>query len=340
MSDHRDLVLQFIKDHPQTNRKAIAEFVAVHADQKVSIPTISRDLEALVVAGKIVKAGQARATTYAAAVDLDAYFSRGPDERMLVSEYFNFEVWQRLKDLFSPTELAAIDRLNQTYRKNKTTLSKTLYKKEIERLTIEFSWKSSRIEGNTYNLLDTERLIREREEAAGKSKDEAIMILNHKAALDFIFTDPGYFKKISLSKIEYLHRLLTSGLGVSSGVRQRQVAILGTKYRPLDNQHQIHEALENLVSVINKTAHPLAKALLAVLMISYIQPFEDGNKRTARTLGNALLLAFDYCPLSYRSADENEYKKGIILFYEQNDLSYFKKIFVDQFKFGVKNYFQ
>ncbi|HIU65177.1 MAG TPA: Type 1 glutamine amidotransferase-like domain-containing protein [Candidatus Enterousia avicola] len=75
------------------------------------------------------------------------------------------------------------------------------------------------------------------------------------------------------------------------------------------------------------------------LLISYIQPFEDGNKRTARTVGNALLLAADYCPLSYRNADEIEYKKGMILFYEQNDWSYFKTIFTDQFRQGIEKYF-
>lgn len=74
-------------------------------------------------------------------------------------------------------------------------------------------------------------------------------------------------------------------------------------------------------------------------MIAYIQPFEDGNKRTSRILANALLLAFDYCPLSYRSVDEIEYKKAVILFYEQNNLAYFKKLFIEQFKQAVNKYF-
>ncbi len=340
MKNHLDLILQFIKDHPKTNRKAIVDFLATQAQIKISVPTISRALEALVAAGKIVKSGQARATTYAAAIDPDTYFETEPDARSLISDSFNFKVWERLSDLFSPTELATLDKLNQTYRTNKAQLSKTIYKKEVERLTIELSWKSSKIEGNTYNLLDTEHLIRERREAAGKSKDEAIMILNHKAALDFIFGEPEYFQTISLAKIEHLHHLLTADLGVSSGIRQRIVAILGTRYLPLDNRVQIREALENSVNLINKTMHPLAKSLLAGLLISYIQPFEDGNKRTGRLLGNALLQAFDYCPLSYRSVDEEEYKKAILLFYEQDDFVYFKKIFVDQFKFGVANYFR
>ena len=101
----------------------------------------------------------------------------------------------------------------------------------------------------------------------------------------------------------------------------------------------IKDALKALIEVINRTENPIEKALIAVLMIAYIQPFEDGNKRTSRILGNALLLANDYCPLSYRSVDEVEYKKAIIMFYEQNNATYFKKLFLDQYKQAVKKYF-
>lgn len=94
-----------------------------------------------------------------------------------------------------------------------------------------------------------------------------------------------------------------------------------------------------LCDSVNQSEHPVEKALLTVLMISYIQPFEDGNKRAARLLGNALLLAHNYCPLSYRSVDEVEYKKGVLLFYEQNSLSYFKTIFIDQFRQAVTKSF-
>ena len=117
------------------------------------------------------------------------------------------------------------------------------------------------------------------------------------------------------------------------------VGIVGTNYKPLDNSYQIKEALKNLIEVINKTDNPIEKALISVLMIAYIQPFEDGNKRTSRILGNALLLANNYCPLSYRSVDEIEYKKAIILFYEQNNASYFKRLFIEQFRQAVSKYF-
>ncbi len=328
-------ILNFIKKHPDS---ASSDIIA-HIGTAASRPTVLRDIDLLLRDGKITKSGVGRATRYSAAISIDEYFDIDPDKRKLKSEKFNFAVWDEMQNLFSVRELSELDKLNAQYRDEKSKMSPTLLKKEFERLTIEFAWKSSRIEGNTYTLLDTERLIKEHIAAKGKDKSESQMILNHKAALDFIFSKPDLFKKITVAKIEQIHKLLTGGLDVESGIRERGVGIIGTNYRPLDNKFQIKESLEQLVKLINTLEHPLEKALAAVLMISYIQPFEDGNKRTARTIGNAILLAFDYCPLSYRSADEVEYKKGIILFYEQNDFKYFKSIFVGQFSDAIRKYF-
>ena len=98
--------------------------------------------------------------------------------------------------------------LQGLYRRNVSQLSETEYKKELERLAIDLSWKSSQIEGNTYSLLETERLLREKETASGKTKDEAIMLLNHKDAIDFIVENPDYLIPLSISKIEDIHSIL------------------------------------------------------------------------------------------------------------------------------------
>ena len=81
------------------------------------------------------------------------------------------------------------------------------------------------------------------------------------------------------------------------------------------------------------------KALLALVLLSYIQAFSDGNKRTARIIGNGILIAYGYCPISFRSVDSIDYKKAMLMFYEQNNIAAFKKIFIDQFLFAVKTYF-
>ncbi|MCR4322878.1 MAG: Fic family protein, partial [Candidatus Azambacteria bacterium] len=190
-----------------------------------------------------------------------------------------------------------------------------------------------------YSLIDTEILIKEHKEAKGRKKEEAIMILNHKKTLDYIFSNQIHFKTITIRKIEGLHHLLTQDLSISKGLRKKAVGIVGTAYRPLDNEHQVREAIEKTTALINGFSDPFSKALAAILLTSYIQPFEDGNKRTSRLLGDAILLAHDVCPLSYRSIDEADYKKAIILFYEQNNARFFKELFVQQYKFAVENYF-
>ena len=116
------------------------------------------------------------------------------------------------------------------------------------------------------------------------------------------------------------------------------MGIVGSKYRPLDNVYQIQDAVEALAVAIKKTRSPYAKALLAVLGISYIQPFEDGNKRTGRLMANALLLAHKLAPLSYRNVDEADYRAAMIVFYELNSIIPFKKIFINQYEFAAGNY--
>jgi len=94
-----------------------------------------------------------------------------------------------------------------------------------------------------------------------------------------------------------------------------------------------------MTELINSKENYFEKAFLSLLFISYIQAFEDWNKRTARMLTNAILLAYGLIPLSYRWVDVIEYKKATILFYEVNNITYFKKIFIEQFEDAVKNYF-
>ena len=178
------------------------------------------------------------------------------------------------------------------------------------------------------------------EEAKGHKKEEAIMILNHKEALDYINQNKGTFLKISVSKIEDIHYLLTKKLGIARNLRKTAVGVTGTKYKPIDNNQQILDALSKACYLVNKEDNPFAKALILSLLTAYIQPFEDGNKRTSRLIANAILLAHDICPLSYRNVNEAEYKKAVVLFYEQNNLSYFKHLFIEQFEFAVDNYFK
>lgn len=242
-------------------------------------------------------------------------------------------------ELFAPEELNILNSAQEQFRQHLSEMNDTEYRKEMERLGIDLSWKSSQIEGNTYSLLETERLLREKETASGKTKDEAIMLLNHKDALDFILDVPDYLQPLKVNRIEDIHSILTKELGVERNIRHRRVGITGTNYRPLDNEFQIREALEDSVRLINSESIVFDKALLALVLLSYIQAFTDGNKRTARIVSNGILIANGYCPISFRTVDSIDYKKAMLLFYEQNNIAAFKRIFIDQFLFAVKTYF-
>ncbi len=189
---------------------------------------------------------------------------------------------------------------------------------------IEFSWKSSVIEGNTYSLLGTEALIKNNIIGEGQTREETQMILNHKDAFNETIHNRERFLKLQLADVEHIHSVLTKKLGIGKNIRRAGVGITGTRYRPLDNESQIKEALQNMVDLINKKELFFEKALLILILIAYIQVFEDGNKRTSRMISNSILLAHNSIPLSYRIVDVEEYKKAVILFYELNNLSYFK----------------
>jgi Fic family protein len=344
-SNFSDILLDFIKVHPQLSSAQIHE----HAGLEISYASLKRQLENLVSLNLITSSGKGRATKYLLSptyeilrpVDVDEYFVKEIDDREIQHSYNPALVTEILPKtlVFTGEESDYLADLQRKYQSNVSRLPEEEYRKELERLAIDLSWKSSQIEGNTYSLLETERLLRDRETAAGKTKEEASMLLNHKEALDFVIANPGYLDPLSVAAIEDVHSILVKELNVARNLRRHRVGISGTNYRPLDNEFQIKEALEQTCILINGKASAFEKALLALVLLSYIQPFSDGNKRTARIVSNALLINNNHCPISFRTVDAIDYKKAMLLFYEQNNITAFKKIFIEQFAFAVKTYF-
>lgn len=339
-------ILQFLHYHSLANR---AEIMA-GLTKAPSDSTMKRLLSAAVKEGNIEKAGRGPATKYKLTpqahvtmpLDLATYFDKDIDERE-VQESFNFDLIRDVLpkvEIFTKEELEVLNAAQMEFVKNTEGMTDLEYRKEMERLGVDLSWKSSQIEGNTYSLLETERLLKDKQTASGKTKEEAIMLLNHKDALDFVLDIPDYLKELSVHRIENLHSILTKELEVDRmKIRHRRVGITGTNYRPLDNEFQIREALEDTCTLVNGKDNVFEKALLTLVLLSYIQAFVDGNKRTARITSNAVLIANGYCPISFRTVDSIDYKKAMLMFYEQKNIAAFKKIFIEQFLFAVKTYF-
>jgi Fic family protein len=345
MSQKRADIINYIKDNPDCSSTIIQNAF----EEKYSLATIKRILQELTAADIIEKKGSAKNTRYRVKaaylvvekIDLDNYYQREFDQRKIFSHY-NIELAKTILpsiNIFSTEELSLLEKLQGQFVKSISGLTRLEYDKEMERLAIDLSWKSSQIEGNTYSLLETEQLLLEKKTAAGKSRAEATMLINHKEAIDFIVLQPDYMYPLTVKKIEDLHSILIKDLPVSKNIRTRRVGISGTNYVPLDNEFQIKEALDDMCRLVNEKKNVFEKALMTLLLVSYIQPFMDGNKRTARILCNAILMHFKYCPLSFRTVDRLDYKKAILIFYEINNLSAFKELFIQQYEFAVNTYF-
>jgi Fic family protein len=338
-------ILEYIRIHPSLSSKEIHDGLGI----EIGYATLKRALDSLLSEGLIIKSGRGKGTKYLVGqayeilhtIDLEEYFRKEIDERAIRDSFNHTLIRDTLSNIsvFTNNEINHLNYLQEKYTENISKLSLQEYQKELERLAIDLSWKSSQIEGNTYSLLETERLLKEKETAAGKTKDEAIMLLNHKESLDFIIANSSYLNPITISRIEDIHSMLIKDLDVDRNIRRRRVGITGTNYKPLDNEFQIREALADTCTLVNGKENVFEKSLLTLVLLSYIQAFNDGNKRTARIVSNAILINNNYCPISFRTVDSIEYKKAMLLFYEQNNISAFKKIFINQFEFAVNTYF-
>ena len=342
--DKQQAIIDFVIRYPDTSSKEIVD--GLHS---MAIATVKRALKNLVADNHLYVTGKGKSTRYYVSpgyellrpINVAEYFTKEIDERKIKTG-FNHDLIQNVLSksrIFADSELIKLQNLQDLYIEKSSQLTAYEYKRERERLAIDLSWKSSQIEGNTYSLLETERLLKEKETASGKPKDDATMLLNHKEAIDFIIEHPQYVAPLTVPAIEDIHSILMQDLGIDRNMRTHRVAISGTNYKPLDNQFQIKEALESMCELVNNQSDVFTKALLVLTIISYIQAFADGNKRTARIISNAVLISNNYCPISFRTVDSIEYKKAMLIFYEQNNIMPLKNIFINQFEFAVNTYF-
>ncbi len=309
--------------------------------------TLQRDLSKLVDYGVVARKGEARATVYQTTplgmtgVTLsEEVLSKLFSEENRPPIRYDFTRLDTLRSLplFTQDDVKQLERFNGIFKQKLLNAPTDLIRRERERMTIELSWKSSQFEGNTYSLLETESLIKDGVVGKGKSKEETVMILNHKHALDFTADQKEAFsKKLTPSLVIDLHKILAKGL-FSFDIREQAVGITGSVYQPLDNKHQINDELQRFCDVVNEKESIFEKTLLAFTYICYLQPFNDGNKRTGRILANALLYANDSFPLSLRAVNVNTYKLAILAFYELGVLGNAKQVLIDQAKFAAEQY--
>lgn len=207
----------------------------------------------------------------------------------------------------------------------------TYARKIYQRLLIDLSWNSSRLEGNTYSLLETERLLATGEEASGKDWIDAQMILNHKDAIEFIVS---LSEEISINRyiILNIHALLSNNLlrdpNACGKLRKIPVNIGKSVYHPLEVPQLIEEYFEKILFKAKMIMNPFEQSFFLMVHLPYLQPFLDVNKRVSRLAGNIPFIRENLSPLSFVDVPKSDYIQGLLAIYELNRVELFRDLFV------------
>ena len=332
-------ILDYVASHPGSRRGAIRH----HVMPAASAATVWRALKRLVEQGRLTVSGNGPATGYALA-GADAVLSHLQTPHGLRpptfyrKEFLDGYVPGRTFYL-NETERARLRRAGQ--QQSAPLPAGTYARRILERLLVDLSWASSRMEGNTYDILETERLIRFGEEATGKDRRESVMILNHKEAIEYIAV---HLEDIAVGRMDLfsIHALLADGLlidpGMAGRLRQMPVGISASSYRPLEDAYDIEEEFRILVAKAAAIADPFEQSFFLLAHIPYLQAFADVNKRTSRVAANIPLLKADLAPLSFVAMDDTAYIDALIGVYELNNVALLRKVYVEAYLASARNY--
>ncbi|MDE0203010.1 MAG: Fic family protein [Rhodospirillaceae bacterium] len=217
----------------------------------------------------------------------------------------------------------------------------TYARQVLNRLLIDLSWNSSRLEGNTYSLLDTKRLIEAGAEAEGKDRRDTQMILNHKEAIEFLVdaaADIGFNRYTILN----LHAALADGLlddpDAAGRLRHIPVGITQSVFHPLEVPQLIEECFDRILVKASAIEDPFEQVFFALVQLPYLQPFDDVNKRVSRLAANIPLIEANLSPLSFEDVSRDLYTEAVLGVYELNRVELLRDVFVWAYERSAARY--
>lgn len=341
------------------NDQPWASSTELKSEVSASLATVKRHLEALVDSGLVIQEGRTRSTRYkladtretqnttpttgtgpiwsAQSLSLRATLEKPLGMRNAVTYQRTFvDNYVPNQTSLLPPSLATT--LMEEGRMRGQQPAGTYARKVLEPLLIDLSWSSSRLEGNRYSLLATEELFKSG--ATGGDLD-AVMLLNHKAAIEFMVDAvPTY--GLTTPVIQNLHALLMqdlladpSGLGT---IRQKVVNISDTTYLPSQVPSLLGEMLECILEKARQIKNPVESAFFLWINLAYLQPFDDGNKRTSRLAANVPLMLYNSAPLSFLDVDVQDYAHAMMGVYEHLDVSLAADLFEWAYRRSIRKY--
>lgn len=312
--------------------------------------TLRRWLSEMSQEGLVVITGKKRSTRYQATniklnEEKQILFH---DQNLQTLSYINRPLFERKPvtynskwlDEYHPNKTYYLNKalrleLHNIGNKNKPNLPAGTYAHQIyHRLLIDLSYNSSRLEGNTYSLLDTERLILQGLDAPEKLDEEKIMILNHKEAITYLVNNAQQLQT-NFNTVCTLHYLLADGLvpaQYAGKIRDYGVRISGSTYVPWENPEKLNKQLHNICQKANLINDPFEQSFFVLIHIAYLQAFSDVNKRTSRLSANIPLIKNNFIPLSFNDISKDSYQSAMIAIYELNDVSLLTELYVHSYQ--------
>lgn len=348
--DHPAAILEAITAYPAgLSRKALDAELRKRRIRPVSPATIRRILARLLAEGRIIVEGQSVARIYKPALPAGEAPPASPipltTQAAEIQQLIRRPLAQRRPVPYNPDFLrqyepnttqyldgSQTEHLHRLGRSNMAERPAGTYARDIlARLLVDLSWASSRLEGNTYTLLDTRRLIEEGVSASGKSARDAQMILNHKRAIELLveYAEQIRFNAYTLRNIHAaLSESLMADPAAEGSLRTRVVEIEGSVFHPLPVPQQIEEQFALLLQKADAIADPFEQAFFVMVHIPYLQPFEDVNKRVSRLAANIPLIRQNLCPLSFMDVPNDLYVEGLLGIYELNRTELLRDLFL------------
>lgn len=362
-SQSLEAVLQALSQHPQgVGIERLEASLASSTNRR----TLQRWLGALVDDGRLIREGRARAVRYRLAEPAEAseFVAHAPapavygfplsEAGIQIAAHVQQPLQQRQPVGYRREFLDAY-KPNRTYylpaamRAELSSLGSlkadepagTFARRLAHRLLIDLSWNSSRLEGNTYSLLETERLIAGGELASGKNALDAQMILNHKQAIEFLI-DSAAEIGFDRHTIVNLHAMLADNLledpAAAGRVRSIAVGIGHTTFLPLEGPQRIDECFEQVLSKAAAIHDPFEQAFFALVHLPYLQAFEDVNKRVSRLAANIPLIKGNLCPLSFVDLPRDTYLSALLGVYELNRVELLRDVFAWAYRRSCSRY--
>lgn len=321
--------------------------------------SLLRRLNRLLIEERIRKVGLGRGTLYfpvrgastAATTDLDYLSAEGMKIRQLLSRPtsvrkpvgYQLDLLERYQpnQTWYLSEAIRLELMEMGQVEKSELPAGTYLRQVMDRLIIDLSWNSSRLEGNTYSLLDTQRLLERGEVIEGKAAEETQMILNHKSAIEMLAdqADEIGFNRYTICN---LHALLSENLlpdPMAGGrLRTRMIGIAGSVFEPLQVPHQIEECFDRVLEKAEAVRDPFEQSFFVMVHLPYLQPFDDVNKRVSRLAANISLVYHNLCPLAFVDVDEDAYVKGILGVYELGRVDLLRDVFVWAYRRSCARY--